>query len=652
MGAEKPLERVKMDIKSDERSISTYAVDAKNYSDVVSYVTDIHLLHRYEAWKCKTKADRDRITDMVVSQISENDPDVRIKLIGGDVSSDYDTYRLFVSKLGKDSNNADYFFTLGNHELWPFEGEDLDSIVEKYRELLEENGMRLVHNNLFYYDEDDSIKEITRRELSYLGTMGLRIRLRNAKLVIFGGMGFSGRNEVFNANQGIYRKTISRKQEIKESKKIDELYNTVISALFDKSVIVLTHMPMEDWAKDNIKKREFVYVSGHNHKDYYFDDGVTRIYADNQIGYTQKNVTMKHLSVDMDYDRLRKYPDGIHIINRDDYIKFYRSINECVRFRRDCKKIYMLKREGVYMFFMESANGTLYILNGGSIKKEENRSLEYYYEHLITCSQSIKLYLSQFNELQKRISEEVKELGGSGYVHGCIVDFDGCRCLGDIPKNHLYINPIDWSITSYYANDMVDKYVYKNVPSLLKNKCPELYSAYKKRIANKNASELILASGDLTVSNKTTFVGSTEMYRISRIVRGLQYTTKHNVVRLWNDSIAETPSEENGKLLVTHIINPRVIEERSRSKVMADRFFASWKREERRRERRRETDPTWQKKEAEYKAEVAKITPTIEVLKYRGTVRSSEYQCKLCGHNWKQYYQEFDRNPICPNCKK
>ena len=620
--------------------------DTKNHSDIVSYITDIHLLHRYEAWKCETKADRERITDMVVNQISINDLDARIKLIGGDISSDYDAYRLFVSKLGKDSTNADYFFTLGNHELWPFAGEPLESIVERYRALLSKYGIRLVHNNLFYYDDDDSIKEIGSRELSFLSAMGgLRDRLRNAKLIIFGGIGFSGQNQEFNAEQGIYRETISRKQEIEESKKFEELYKAISGALFDKNVIVLTHMPIEDWSKDGVAKKNFVYVNGHNHKDYYFDDGITRIYADNQIGYTSKTVSMKHLSVEMDYNRLSEYSDGIYVISRDDYIKFYRSINEYIRFRRDCKTIYMLKREGVYMFFMESSDGVLYVLNGGSIKKGENHSLEYYYDHLIACAQSIQLHLSKFNELQERISKEVMEFGGLGYVHGCIVDIDF--------YNHLYINPLDGSITPYYARDMIDKYVYKNIPSLLKYQNPQLYLSYnKKYIDNENKRELILAKGDLTVSNKKTFVGSTEMYRVSRIVRGLQYTTRHNVIRLWNDSIAEHPSEESGKFLVTQIINPKVIKERSRDEVMIARLLAGWKREEQRRERRREFDPTWQKKEAEYKKEVAEITQTIDVLKYRGTIRDSEYQCKLCGHTWKQPFAKFDRNPICPNCKK
>ena len=39
-----------------------------------------------------------------------------------------------------------------------------------------------------------------------------------------------------------------------------------------------------DWYRDKEINDNFVYVNGHNHKNYHFDDGVKRIYADNQIG--------------------------------------------------------------------------------------------------------------------------------------------------------------------------------------------------------------------------------------------------------------------------------------------------------------------------------------------------------------------------------
>ena len=630
----------------------------EEYTNKVSYITDIHMLHRYDVWKCKTVEDRQFVTQLIANKIAEDDPDVGIKLIGGDVSSDFGVYRSFLSTLKesfiKHNSFIPVIFTLGNHELWPFAGNRLDRIVEKYHDLLSEKGMYLLHNNLYYRGgEHRQLLEIEANELEEISEEALREKLRSAGLVVFGGMGFAGENQEFNADQGIYRGVVSRAQEIEESKKFDRLYTKVSRALYDKNVVVFTHMPISDWSKNNEQTKRFVYVSGHNHKNYFFDDGDTRIYADNQIGYKQKSIHMKHFPINIDYDWFRDYPDGIHKINREDYKRFYYGINEYVGFNREHTRLYMLKREGLYMFLMKSPNGKLYMLSGGIIKSVGEHTVEYFFKHMVSYSQSIKMYLSKYEEYQNRISHEIKELGGCGKIHGCIVDVDP-PSRRNFSTYHLYINPLDRSITPYWAPlSMVEKFVYKNIPSMLKCGCPQLYSAYNKKYTDdKPTTALVSAGSDLTVSSKTTFVRSTGMYKISRIIKGLQYTTRHNVIRLWNDLIAETPSEENGRLIVSQIIDLKVADESKEEEISMKKILASWKREERRRERRRETDPTWQKKEAEYKTEVAKITQTIEVLKYRGTVRSSEYQCKLCGHNWKQYYQEFDRNPICPNCKK
>ena len=114
--------------------------------------------------------------------------------------------------------NAIVIFTLGNHELWGFQGESLDAIVEKYRDLLTLNRMYLLQNEVIYQEDGGSISSISSRELINLSDLDIRTKLRRARVIMFGGIGFSGYNQDFNANNGIYRKTLSREQEIKESK--------------------------------------------------------------------------------------------------------------------------------------------------------------------------------------------------------------------------------------------------------------------------------------------------------------------------------------------------------------------------------------------------------------------------------------------------
>ena len=50
-------------------------------------------------------------------------------------------------------------------------------------------------------------------------------------MVDFGGIGFSGYNDEFNANNGVYRNVINREAEIDESKKFENLYNKLRGVL-------------------------------------------------------------------------------------------------------------------------------------------------------------------------------------------------------------------------------------------------------------------------------------------------------------------------------------------------------------------------------------------------------------------------------------
>lgn len=159
------------------------------------------------------------------------------------------------------------------------------------------------------------------------------------------------------------------------------------------------------------------------------------------------------------------------------------------------------------------------------------------------------MFLSKFDQFQKKVSCDVRRIGGSGYIHGCIVDLDF--------YNHLYINPLDGTIAPYHATSIVHKFVYSNVPSLLKYQCPNLYENFEKLLARHDElNALTVYKRNTPILKQRTYVVSTEMYKISRIVKGLQYTTRHNIVRLWNDTFVEEASEENGRLIVSGIIDP------------------------------------------------------------------------------------------------
>lgn len=620
--------------------------DDDDYSGRVSYITDIHLLHRFDAYKCKTLEDVNYVIKTIAKTIGEQA--TGINLIGGDTSSDFEVFKVFISNLSSFRKAGDFFFTLGNHELWGMNGESLYSIVEKYKEVLEQIGhgrMHLIQNNLFYFSEYDW-KELSENELFSLSSDEIRAKTRDAKVIIFGGIGFAGMSEEFNANNGIYEDVLDRENEKIESAKFLTLYEKITKALQNRNLIVFTHMPMKDWGGVDMHAKEgVVYVNGHSHRNYFYDDGKKRIYADNQVGYRGRRLSLKQVAINFDFDWFGDYKDGIYEITKEDYENFYRGVGEGLTFNRQYEKLFMIKREGAYMFLMQTPKGSMLILNGGSIKRAGNHTLEYFYDNLVKYSKSVSLFLSKFDAYQKQVSSELKRIGADGTIHGSIVDIDF--------YNHLYLNPLDGSVTPYFAYSMVDKYFYDNLPSLLKYQCPKIYQNYQRLIEQKDAIDnaLVVRDSNLPVSKHKTYVGSTEMYKVSRVLKGLQFTTKYNIVRLWNDAIVADASEENGRLIVSGIIDPDsmpkpVVEIKPKVKIV------------------REPKPKVIKvvlseeekikiRDDKYKEKIMSETNgKVSCTAYRGSTEKADYHCNVCNHEWSTRPDHFKDRQLyrCPAC--
>jgi hypothetical protein len=173
---------------------------------------------------------------------------------------------------------------------------------------------------------------------------------------------------------------------------------------------------------------------------------------------------------------------------------------------------------------------------------KSQRELEYYYEKLDVYSQAVEEFLQQFNESLDSISEFVRAFGGSGRIHGFIVDIDY--------YNHLYLNPFDGSVTPYYATSIVDKHVYQNVASLLKYRNKALYNRYVKLIdSESDVAGYGLLNRSHETSKETVHSDKTEIYKFSRIAKALQYLKQIQVVRMWNDSLVEQTNGDRRQLI-------------------------------------------------------------------------------------------------------
>ena len=238
----------------------------------ISYITDLHLMHRIQNAGCRSREDvvftLQKIVDAIVQE------SCGVTLIGGDISSDFSLFELFVKLLAHSAYGRQTFlFVLGNHEFWEFPDLSVEQITDKYRKLLEEHGMYLLQNDLFYENEVDDHGIIPYTELEQMTHTELTEKLRCSRLIVLGGTGFSGCNEEFNANDGIYRNTINREMEIQESQKFENLYQELLPVLGQKNTVIFTHSPQKDWNSNPNAHAKFVYVSGHTHRNVFYDDG-------------------------------------------------------------------------------------------------------------------------------------------------------------------------------------------------------------------------------------------------------------------------------------------------------------------------------------------------------------------------------------------
>jgi len=544
-----------------EASAILHAEDFDDATDIDSkkiyYISDIHINHKILN-KFPEYATKEEIITFIrkfvykMTDTAEQSLHSSYLFITGDVSFNFELSKIFYTELVEKWDPSKTIVVLGNHELWDFnqygqpaqyEG-SVDDIISQYRHLFESLGMIFLQNDLLIY-KDYRLKIITEKQLTGIDITFLREICLNSSFMVLGGLGYSGYNEDFNATHGIYRKTIlTLPEDMEQTKRFEDIYEKVETALEKNRLIILTHTPKENWTNKPYNSN-WIYVNGHTHRNDYTCSKEKTVYADNQIGYYSNSIGLKHFCISCSYDIFGYYKDGIYKITREQYLDFNRGIGINITFNRTHYIIYMLKNRGVYCFLAKRKE-KLYFLEGGNIRNLINDDIDYYFDNLSKYSDVIKKQLRGYNTLLKAISQAVKAIGGKGTIHGCIIDIDF--------YNHIYLNLHDGEITPYYATAITDKYVYNNIQALLQERRSDLYDNYLYLLEKSDkVNSLITSNKNAGTVEPARFVGDTYIYRPSRIMKTLQYITNVNVVRVWDDRIIEADSylenQENSGLL-------------------------------------------------------------------------------------------------------
>lgn len=549
-------EESSLDIYNIDRNTTEISIFDADFKGIkIGYISDIHLEHRLINEKIITENDLNyhlfKIANKIVAECHEFD--IEYLIIAGDIAYRIDLFEKFVEFLYKSNKcrrvkysllkrryiRHQFIFILGNHELWQFSNMNIDQIVNGYKGMLEKYNMYLLHNELLYL-RNDSLKFISSEEILSDNFINLcKKDLNLCNMILFGGIGFSGLNEEFNANNGIYKETITRNQEIEESKKFNDLYRRVAQNL-KKEVVIVSHMPLKDWSTEKYAK-SFIYVSGHTHRNLFIDDGIVRIYSDNQVGYKEKSVGVKFFYIDDTYDCFNYYSDGIYNITKKDYIEFYYGKKQRLSFKWTPNKLYMIKKNNFYMFLHESKS-SLCLLIGGAMKKLDYNKVDYYFENMEKEIALIKNPLDEFTEFQRKISNEVKKIGGKGSIHGAIIDISFFT--------HIYVNPFDLTLTYYWASNIFNKLVYKSLSQLLKKREPKLYLKYKDLLEkDKNQINLTIFNHNKEISKMVVPYLDTDIYKASLQIKRMQ-RLNDNVLVVWYplDNLSKSLESNNKEL--------------------------------------------------------------------------------------------------------
>ncbi len=640
-------------------SVADVMPDLTETESVVFYISDIHLDHKV------ARRFPDDFNEFELNayfkEIAEGfKKDMQgcehgVLFILGDVSFSHDLLLRFLHCLRKMLPEQIYF-VLGNHEIWDASASGeraLDDYINHLRVELKSRGIILLENDLaFPFKGDGSvIKPVySETELFRMSDAEIKDLFRFSGVAFLGGMGFSGLNEALNADHGLYgTSVVDRKLEKERSVRFSTLHERLKSIVPEnRQVVVATHMPVTDWSRQGMKKGWY-YLSGHTHENRRKEEEGYHFLADNQVGYGGDALRLRFFPVTDAADIFQDRADGQYEISKDDYNLFYATLWLGGGTNREFEKIIMLKRDGSYMFFGITEAGLLYILDGGRIRSTCGHGLDYYYKRMSNYSASISSFLRDYSEKQKEISAEIRRLGGRGTIHGCIIDLDPPGT--PFSYNHLYLNPLDGTLTAYFAETMVDKYVYHNVPSLLCVRLPEMY--IKMGGLPSGGKALMPLEGCREISNATEFVINTDMYRMSRLIKSLQYTLTYKVIRIWNDAFADMVSVENGRLLLKGLSNPDLLSlpkakpfrvhddpkpkqpKQKRSPAKADSSsvsFADLKR----------------KMVSNLKKECRVTSAGTTMIVAVGSHLNMEVRCKICGRSWNT--SSHERRFICPFC--
>lgn len=442
------------------------------------YVSDIHIENRFYSKERKTItwedaiAITDKIVDDLVYDFELAEEKSKILLVGGDVSHTPKLIEHFYNKMASKIGGENIVSILGNHELM-FHTKDqnqrtFDQVLDFYKKLFEELNINFLNNSLFVLQNDGSQKIIDGDCLISMSAKELNNTVSSSKINIFGGTGFCGKRN-YRENNNTYDTTLSHSEEIILSQIMEETMRSIQNATMNVPVVVFSHMPPNDWTNES-PNPHWIYIHGHDHKNKRIESSKIRVFADGQR-YRDSSVHpscaySEELGTTFEpRDILADIPDGIHKINRYEYVDFFHRLGIEASYNLS-DSVTIICRDGYRLFIQEKPRSIQILRKGSHTTTKHN--VDYFYKMIPVYVEAVKKHTSNYFAELEEISNFVKMIGGDGKIDGCNVWID--------ETFRICLNPDLLTITPFYyysganecrdMDDMISQCLDKNIPEL------------------------------------------------------------------------------------------------------------------------------------------------------------------------------------------
>lgn len=151
---------------------------------------------------------------------------------------------------------------------------------------------------------------------------------------------------------------------------------------------------------------------------------------------------------------------------------------------------------------------------------------------MVEYARRVKRLFKPFHAVLEEISSIVQAYGGDGRIHGSIVDVD--------LLHHICLDPAG-TVSFYYAEKKGDWKRFDSFEDLLKSnnlffvpRCLGDSTENALAAVSNETKALMLPSSEMnSAAAKTT----RESYARSATISKVNYLTKNNVIRIWNDAV-------------------------------------------------------------------------------------------------------------------